>query len=72
MNHIPVVEDLLECVHRRTVKMFRGLEHLCYGARLREQEVVSLEKTPGRPWSTFHYLKSLHESWRGTFDKVMA
>ncbi|PKU40144.1 hypothetical protein llap_9555 [Limosa lapponica baueri] len=51
--------DLLEQVQQRVTKMIRGMEHFCYGDRLRELESFSLEKR--RLWGelivAFQYLK---------------
>jgi len=37
--------ELLEWIQRRSTKMIRGMEYLCYEDRLRELGLWSLEKT---------------------------
>jgi len=46
--------DLLEKVQRRATKMIRGLEHLSYKDKLRENEE---EKAPGRPHRSLSVFK---------------
>lgn len=56
-----------------SMKMIRRLEHLCCGNGLSALRLFSLEKK--RVWSdliaTFHYLKWVKESLRGTLSKGM-
>lgn len=47
--------ELLEQVHRKAIKMMKGLEHLCYDERLRELVLFSLKKR--HLMSAYQYLK---------------
>ncbi|KAJ7404805.1 hypothetical protein WISP_143587 [Willisornis vidua] len=48
--------DLLKQVQRRAREVIGGREHLPYGERVRDLELFSLEKTPGRPYSSLSVL----------------
>jgi len=52
--------------------MMRGMKDLCYEERLRVLGLFSLEKAPGRPYSSLSICEGgVPENWRGTFDKGM-
>lgn len=62
--------ELLGTVQRRATKVIRGMDPFSYEERLRGLGIVQpgYEKTPGRPYRTFHCLQ---ENWRGIFYEVV-
>ena len=49
--------ELLGRVQHRATKMIEGLEHLHYEKRMRDQGLLSLEKTERESYQYFKYLK---------------
>jgi len=58
--------DLLRQVGKRTMKLIRGLQHLCYEERLREFELFSFKKRrlQGDIIVAFQYIKGAYKKHR--------
>ncbi|GAB0188264.1 hypothetical protein GRJ2_001291700 [Grus japonensis] len=63
--------ELLERVKKRARKITKGLEHLSYEDRLRDLGLFSLEKAPGRPYSSLSVPEGAYKkSGEGLFTKT--